>query len=61
MEPVIGHLKNDHQMNRCRYEGVVGDTANVVWATLAWNVKKITYLHRLKQAKQIRSAVRGAS
>lgn len=61
MEPVIGHLKNDHRMNRCRYQGVVGDTANVVWATLGWNVKKITHLHRLKEAKQIRSPVRGIS
>ena len=61
MEPVIGHLKNDHRMNRCRYQWVVGDTANVVWATLAWNVKKITHLHRLKEAKQVCSPVQGAS
>ena len=61
MEPVIGHLKNDHRMNRCRYQGVVGDTANVVWATLAWNVKKIIHLHRLKEEKQILRAVQWPS
>jgi len=52
IEPVIGHLKCDHQMNRCRYKGTFGDTVNVVWATLAWNTKKIVHLHRLKEEKQ---------
>jgi len=45
IEPVIGHLKSDHRMNRCRYKGAAGDTVNVVWATLAWNMKKIVQLH----------------
>lgn len=52
IEPVIGHLKSDHRMNRCRYKGAVGDTINVVWATLAWNTKKIVHLHRQKEEKQ---------
>jgi IS5 family transposase len=52
IEPTISHLKNDHRMNRCRYKGVLGDTANVVWATLAWNTKKIISLHRLKRHKE---------
>ena len=30
IEPVIGHLKSDHRMNRCRYKGAGGDTVNVV-------------------------------
>jgi transposase, IS5 family len=51
IEPVIGHLKNDHRLNRCRYKGVLGDTANVVWATLAWNTKKIISLYRNKKQK----------
>ncbi len=53
IEPVIGHLKNDHRMNRCRYKGKRGDTANVVWATLAWNTKKIVLLHREKEKRKI--------
>jgi IS5 family transposase len=52
IEPVIGHLKCDHRMNRCRYKGAAGDTVNVVWATLAWNTKKIVHLHRQKEEKQ---------
>jgi IS5 family transposase len=53
IEPVIGHLKCDHRMNRCRYRGKAGDTVNVIWATLAWNTKKIVHLHRRREEKQI--------
>jgi IS5 family transposase len=52
IEPIIGHLKGDHRMNRCRYKGAVGDTSNVVWAILAWNTKKIVQLHEQKKEKQ---------
>jgi IS5 family transposase len=52
IEPIIGHLKSDHRMNRCRYKGAAGDTVNVVWATLAWNTKKVTNLHRQKEEKR---------
>jgi len=52
IEPVIGHLKNDHRLNRCRYKGPQGDTSNVVWAILAWNMKKITRLAHRKEEKQ---------
>jgi len=48
IEPVIGHLKCDHRMNRCRYRGKAGDTVNVVWATLAWNTKKIVQLAKAR-------------
>lgn len=48
IEPIIGHLKCDHRMNRCRYKGKAGDTVNVIWATLAWNTKKITQLAKAK-------------
>jgi IS5 family transposase len=40
IEPLIGHLKADHRMDRCRYSGKSGDTMNVGWASLAWNAKK---------------------
>lgn len=53
IEPIIGHLKCDHRMNRCRYKGAAGDTVNVVWATLAWNTKKIVHLHRQKEQKGV--------
>ena len=61
IEPIISHLKNDHRMNRCRYKGATGDTANVVWATLAWNTKKITHLHRRKLEKQDQRAIKRAA
>lgn len=48
IEPIIGHLKSDHRMNRCRYKGAAGDTVNVVWAILAWNMKKIVQLQKQK-------------
>jgi IS5 family transposase len=53
IEPVIGHLKCDHRMNRCRYKGTAGDTVNVIWATLAWNTKKVVRLHRQREEKQV--------
>ena len=52
IEPVIGHLKQDHRMNRCRYKGWVGDMANVTWASLAWNTKKLVFLSWLKEEKR---------
>jgi transposase, IS5 family len=61
IEPVIGHLKNDHRMNRCRYKGKSGDTANVVWAVLAWNTKKIAHLHKKREEKQLQNRVKMAA
>jgi IS5 family transposase len=40
IEPVIGHLKQDHRMNRCRYKGFGGDRINVSLAVIAWNARK---------------------
>jgi IS5 family transposase len=40
IEPVIGHLKGDHGMDRCRYKGFEGDQINVSLATMGWNLKK---------------------
>lgn len=61
IEPIIGHLKCDHRMNRCRYKGAAGDTVNVVWATLAWNTKKIVHLHRQREEKQALREVKRAA
>jgi IS5 family transposase len=40
IEPVIGPLKADHRLDRCRYKGFAGDQLNVSWAVVAWNTKK---------------------
>jgi IS5 family transposase len=40
IEPIIGHLKADHGMDRCRYKGLEGDQINVSLASMGWNLKK---------------------
>jgi transposase, IS5 family len=40
IEPVIGHLKQDHRMDRCRYKGFAGDRINVSLAVVGWNTRK---------------------
>jgi len=40
IEPITGHLKTDHRMNRCRYKGPEGDMINMCLVTVAWNLRK---------------------
>lgn len=40
IEPIIGHLKTDHRMDRCRYKGFEGDAINICLVSIAWNVTK---------------------
>ena len=61
IEPVIGHLKSDHRMDRCRYKGADGDTVNVVWATVSWNTKKIVHLHRKKEERRNQREIKKAA
>jgi len=61
IEPVIGHLKADHRMDRCRYKGPEGDTTNVVWAAAAWNMRKATRIQAAKQAKAEKRKVKCAA
>ena len=55
IEPVIGHLKSDHRLNRNYLKGFAGDQMNVLLAAAAFNFKKwmrlflyARYLWRLK-------------
>ena len=41
IEPVIGHLKSDHRLNRNYYAGVFGDNINVLLAAAAFNFKRM--------------------
>lgn len=41
IEPIIGHLKTDHRLNRNFYKGVVGDNINIMLAAAAFNFKRI--------------------
>lgn len=41
IEPVIGHLKSDHRLNRNFYKGIVGDNINIMLAAAAFNFKRM--------------------
>lgn len=40
IEPVIGHCKSDHRLNRNFYKGLFGDSINVMLAAAAFNFKR---------------------
>ena len=40
IEPVIGHLKEDHRLSRNYYKGIVGDEINVMLAAARFNFKR---------------------
>lgn len=39
IEPVIGHLKSDHRMNRCHLKGQIGDALHAVLCAAGFNMK----------------------
>lgn len=41
VEPVIGHLKADHRMNRNHYQGRVGDAVNATLSAAGFNLRKL--------------------
>jgi len=41
IEPVIGHLKQDHRLGRNKLGGIKGDKINVILAATAFNIQKI--------------------
>lgn len=41
IEPVIGHLKSDHRLNRNFYKGIFGDNINIMLASAAFNFKRM--------------------
>lgn len=49
IEPVIGHLKSDHRLNRNYLLGKVGDKMNAILAGCAFNLRKIMRLFDMKQ------------
>lgn len=42
IEPIIGHIKADHRLNRNFYKGVVGDNINIMLAAAGFNFKRMT-------------------
>jgi len=41
IEPIIGHLKSDHRLNRNFYKGIFGDNINIMLAAAAFNFKRM--------------------
>jgi IS5 family transposase len=41
IEGTIGHLKQDHRLDRCRYTASRGDKINATLAATAWNLTKL--------------------
>lgn len=54
IEPVIGHIKSDHRMERNRLKGVLGDQINAILCGAAFNLKKLlrAFLSRLEKLLQ---------
>lgn len=41
IEPIIGHIKTDHRLNRNFYKGIVGDNINIMLAAAGFNFKRM--------------------
>jgi hypothetical protein len=44
IEPVIGHLKSDHRLDRCFLKGRIGDKLNLIGSAAGFNVRKLLRL-----------------
>jgi IS5 family transposase len=44
IEPVIGHLKSDHRLDRCFLHGRKGDKLNLIGSAAGFNVRKLLRL-----------------
>ena len=51
IEPIIGHLKSDHRMNRCHLKGSEGDAIHAVLCAAGYNIR---WLLRMIRKKGIR-------
>jgi IS5 family transposase len=41
IEPIIGHSKREHRLNRNQLAGVLGDQLNVIFSACGFNIKKL--------------------
>ena len=39
IEPIIGHLKSDHRLDRCYLKGQTGDAIHAVLSAAGYNIK----------------------
>lgn len=47
VEPVIGHMKTDHRMDRNHFAGAIGDAINAVLAGFGYNSRRLLAWKRL--------------
>jgi IS5 family transposase len=52
IEPIIGHLKADHRMNRCHLKGETGDRLHSVLCAAGYNIR---WLLRMFAKKGLRA------
>jgi len=57
IEPVIGHLKEDHGMARNYLKGRIGDEINALMASCGFNLKKLLKLLRAFLSQLITSLI----
>jgi IS5 family transposase len=55
VEPLIGHLKNEHRLERIRLKGVAGDAMNAILSAAAMNFQKLLRACERKLAAEIRT------
>jgi len=48
IEPIIGHLKSDHRMNRCHRKGANGDAIHAVLCAAGYNIRWLLRVIRKK-------------
>jgi IS5 family transposase len=47
IEPIIGHMKSDGHLGRCRLKGCEGDAINAILSAVGHNLRRILALLRV--------------
>jgi IS5 family transposase len=58
IEPIIGHLKSDHRMNRCHLKGAEGDAIHAVLCAAGYNIRWLLRMIRKKGIRLYLSLIR---
>lgn len=58
IEPIIGHLKSDHRMNRCHLKGAQGDALHAVLCAAGYNIRWLLRMIRKKGVSLYLSLIR---
>ena len=57
IEPVIGHMKSDHRLDRCFLKGLVGDSVNLLLSAAGKNLRKLLKLIACGELSPLFSAI----